>query len=36
MIGNTITINNGAAKVLTLIKEGDYSSEYLLDRKSVV
>jgi len=30
MIGNTITINNGAAKVLTLIKEGDYSSEYLL------
>lgn len=30
MIGNTITINNGAAKVLTLIKEGDYQSEYLL------
>lgn len=30
MIGNTITINNGASKVLTLIKEGDYSSEYLL------
>lgn len=30
MIGNTITINNGAAKVLTLINNDSYSSEYLL------
>lgn len=30
MIGNTITINNGAAKVLTLINQDGYSSEYLL------
>lgn len=30
MIGNTITINNGASKVLTLINQDGYSSEYLL------
>lgn len=30
MIGNTITINNGAEKVLTLINQDAYASEYLL------
>lgn len=30
MIGNSITINNGAAKVLTLINNDNYASEYLL------